>query len=574
MSTERFRGESGLILRPGMELTGQSCVAVGGDDAYATFMRLRVLEVLDAGTVALVETESSIRAILKVGVTGTRSADDECWREAFVSWLLMPTPLRVDTMNVLQVWADDPAKRATALLQGPVGATVRLADANDATRACLWTSMAATAVGMMHTCGIAHLDLKPENFVVSPEGRLMLIDLGSARATDRERAEQCGADWLLDDYTTTPGTRAPEEPGGTMPVGDHVAQRDVYKLGLFGAGLLFGDEPPARLRALAEGAAGARFVFTSNGRARRALGAVCADALADAPEARPPHGWSVFARLNEAKAPGHFEDVEIPDVLWRGLRTGRNLVAMGRRLLSDPAAPFATMRYLQEARASNGAVPTVADAVVATIIALQAREYGDPWAGEATALAISCQEQRVPELASTHDAIAEALSRALSPERGIATITATSTFELTPYFEAAPQWDGLLRGVGADTFVERAFEALEGRNAPWLRVTDFAAAMQMTTVYLAALDSGDPTIARGLQSGLADLLNYPRLLGLYLGARPWGRLLQLLEAAIPIGRGMGDRTWRAAFVCAAIRARDLSPSALKEWRAAAEGVQT
>lgn len=39
---------------------------------------------------------------------------------------------------------------------------------------------AARSVAALHACGIVHRDLKPDNFVMDPEGRLLLCDFGSA----------------------------------------------------------------------------------------------------------------------------------------------------------------------------------------------------------------------------------------------------------------------------------------------------------------------------------------------------------------------------------------------------------
>lgn len=43
-----------------------------------------------------------------------------------------------------------------------------------------YAAEALRCVGALHACAMLHCDLKPDNFLLSPNGRLQLIDFGRA----------------------------------------------------------------------------------------------------------------------------------------------------------------------------------------------------------------------------------------------------------------------------------------------------------------------------------------------------------------------------------------------------------
>ncbi len=83
---------------------------------------------------------------------------------------------------------------------------------------------AADGVAALHAAGILHRDLKPQNVVLTPEGRAVVLDLGLAVAPDRDdRLTKTGA---------TLGTlryMAPEQLRGAQGI---TARTDVFALGL------------------------------------------------------------------------------------------------------------------------------------------------------------------------------------------------------------------------------------------------------------------------------------------------------------------------------------------------------
>ncbi len=80
---------------------------------------------------------------------------------------------------------------------------------------------ATDGVAAAHKQGIVHRDLKPSNLMVTPEGRVKVLDFGIARAREDMRITRAG------DFLGTPAYSAPEQ-----LVGASVTPRgDVYSLG-------------------------------------------------------------------------------------------------------------------------------------------------------------------------------------------------------------------------------------------------------------------------------------------------------------------------------------------------------
>ncbi len=80
---------------------------------------------------------------------------------------------------------------------------------------------ATEGVAAAHRQGIVHRDLKPSNLMVTPEGRVKVLDFGIARAREDMRITRAG------DFLGTPAYSAPEQ-----LVGASVTPRgDVYSLG-------------------------------------------------------------------------------------------------------------------------------------------------------------------------------------------------------------------------------------------------------------------------------------------------------------------------------------------------------
>ena len=90
------------------------------------------------------------------------------------------------------------------------------------------------ALTEMHARQLLHRDIKPDNIMLTPEGRTVLIDFGSARTF---RAGQTGSHTLI----LTPGYAAPEQYSTLARFGPYT---DVFSLGATLYHALIGQPPP------------------------------------------------------------------------------------------------------------------------------------------------------------------------------------------------------------------------------------------------------------------------------------------------------------------------------------------
>jgi serine/threonine-protein kinase len=93
---------------------------------------------------------------------------------------------------------------------------------------------AAKALDYCQQQGILHRDIKPENLMVTPEGRIVLCDLGFAKSIDGSDAE---------DEDTTCGTVQYISPEQARGIGDVDIRSDIYSLGATLWHLVVGEVP-------------------------------------------------------------------------------------------------------------------------------------------------------------------------------------------------------------------------------------------------------------------------------------------------------------------------------------------
>lgn len=120
------------------------------------------------------------------------------------------------------------------LVEGqPLDEVLRLG-AVDPEQARTWILEVADAVGALHAAGVLHRDLKPANLMRRPDGSLLLLDFGLARAAGRSSLTHTGA------IAGSPGYMAPEQAEGLSQLSPAV---DVHGLGAILYALLTGVPP-------------------------------------------------------------------------------------------------------------------------------------------------------------------------------------------------------------------------------------------------------------------------------------------------------------------------------------------
>jgi serine/threonine protein kinase len=104
-------------------------------------------------------------------------------------------------------------------------------------QAAIITRTVALALAEAHRLGVVHRDLKPANIMVSPQGKLIVMDFGIARSLTAADSLQTRTGAVLG----TPAYMAPEQVQGIVSaIG---AATDIYSLGVIFYQLLTGRQP-------------------------------------------------------------------------------------------------------------------------------------------------------------------------------------------------------------------------------------------------------------------------------------------------------------------------------------------
>lgn len=97
------------------------------------------------------------------------------------------------------------------------------------------TRQILAALDVVHSCGMLHRDIKPDNIFLAQEGRAVLIDFGSARTFAQGEAKS-------HTRLVTPGYAPPEQYASQAKFGPYT---DLYALGATLYHALLGEMPPA-----------------------------------------------------------------------------------------------------------------------------------------------------------------------------------------------------------------------------------------------------------------------------------------------------------------------------------------
>jgi serine/threonine protein kinase len=140
----------------------------------------------------------------------------------------------VVTVHQLGRTADGPYVVMELVAGEPLSAIVRRGPL-EPRRAAELARHVAEALLAVHVAGILHRDLKPQNIIVRPDGRPVLLDFGLARDASAETLTRTG------EVLGTAAYMSPEQAGGEGKAID--ARTDVYGLGAVLYELLLGRPP-------------------------------------------------------------------------------------------------------------------------------------------------------------------------------------------------------------------------------------------------------------------------------------------------------------------------------------------
>jgi formylglycine-generating enzyme required for sulfatase activity/predicted Ser/Thr protein kinase len=104
------------------------------------------------------------------------------------------------------------------------------------------TGQLVEALAAVHQEGIFHLDVKPDNVLLAPEGKSVLVDFGSAKQAVGTRVGSSSTRTFTQEYA------APEVIGG----GEVGVESDIFELGMMVYEMLVGELPPNALLRLTQ----------------------------------------------------------------------------------------------------------------------------------------------------------------------------------------------------------------------------------------------------------------------------------------------------------------------------------
>ncbi len=224
----RFDGPTNATMPPARAADFDAAAYIGLSTGGFTLRR--VIGAGGMGTVFEAEQELPVRriAVKVLHAASLRPSTLERFRResGFLARLDHPNIARVISAGTLRAPADGAERPyfAMELVEGGRPVTAWARETNADRRAVVrMVASACDAVGAGHRAGVAHLDLKPGNLLVSQAGTLRVIDYGIARSVDEPYADRDAP------FTGTPQYMSPEQCARDARID---SRADVYSLGL------------------------------------------------------------------------------------------------------------------------------------------------------------------------------------------------------------------------------------------------------------------------------------------------------------------------------------------------------
>jgi serine/threonine-protein kinase len=194
---------------------------------YLLNNRYRLLTQAASGGMAVVYKahDLTLNRIVAVKILRENFADDPGFRARFQSEAQAAANLAHPNIVTVYDFGQD-GNRSYIVMEYVEGRDLKSVIRSDAplplNRAIDLMAQACAALGYAHRAGLVHCDVKPQNMLVTPDGRLKVTDFGIARAISASVAQNVETVW------GTPHYFSPEQAAGEPPT----PASDVYSLGV------------------------------------------------------------------------------------------------------------------------------------------------------------------------------------------------------------------------------------------------------------------------------------------------------------------------------------------------------
>jgi WD40 repeat protein len=207
--------------------------------------------------------------------------------------------------------------------------------------ACAYAHQAALALQYAHGAGLVHRDVKPHNLMVTPDGRVKVLDFGLARVLARPGAAGASAT-QAGSLMGTPDYVAPEQ---ARDAGAVDGRADVYSLGCTLYHLLTGRPPFPGGTAIEKVARHLTEDVPALDAARLGLPAGLAEVVARMTARDPGQRYQTAGEVAEALAP--FATAAVTAIpLAQPVRSGRTGTLIEAELVREPAGALSQTAVL------------------------------------------------------------------------------------------------------------------------------------------------------------------------------------------------------------------------------------